>query len=54
MLHELQRDECPAWPVVEKGEGKLVGLLTAENLGEYLMIRAALRPSDDTGYIRRP
>jgi Zn-dependent protease/CBS domain-containing protein len=51
LLHELRQDECQSWPVMS--DGRLAGLLTAENLGEYIMIRSALRPSDDTRYLRR-
>lgn len=37
----LQECACHTMPVVEHGE--LVGLLTAENIGEFLMIQAALK-----------
>ncbi len=36
----MEEDDCRAIPVVH--ENKLVGLLTSEKLGEYLMIQAAL------------
>lgn len=39
----LQSGESQAVPVVRHGQ--LVGLLTAENVGEFLMIQAALRPT---------
>lgn len=34
---------CPALPVLDPQTGRLVGLLTAENIGEALMIKSALR-----------
>jgi stage IV sporulation protein FB len=34
---------CPAVPVVDPVSGRLVGLLTGENVGEVLMVRAALK-----------
>jgi Zn-dependent protease/predicted transcriptional regulator len=40
VLQQLQRDGCGTVPVVQNG--RLVGLLTAENLGELVSIRAAL------------
>ncbi len=40
VLSRLQQDDCKVLPVTLKGE--LVGILTTENLGEYLMIQAAL------------
>lgn len=39
-LQQLQSCDCHTLPVVRNGA--LVGLLTPENIGEYLMIRAAL------------
>lgn len=39
----LQEDDCRTMPVVQ--DGKLVGILTSENLGEYFMIQAALNES---------
>lgn len=39
----LQEDDCRTMPVVQNG--KLIGLLTSENLGEYFMIQAALDES---------
>jgi Zn-dependent protease len=42
-LHRLQECQCPVLPVVH--EGRLVGLLTADNVGEYVMIQGALRPA---------
>jgi Zn-dependent protease len=37
----LQACDCPVLPVLE--DGRLVGLLTADNIGEYVMIRGALK-----------
>ncbi|MCC6491791.1 MAG: site-2 protease family protein [Pirellulales bacterium] len=37
---QLQHCACPALPVLEHGE--LIGLLTSENVGEFLMIQSAL------------
>jgi len=37
----LQEGPCPVLPVLR--DGTLVGLLTAENVGEFVMIRSALR-----------
>ncbi|WP_133793342.1 site-2 protease family protein [Prosthecobacter fusiformis] len=42
-LERLRASNCPAIPVVDPVTGRLVGLLTAENVGEVLMVRAALR-----------
>ena len=36
----LQECGCPVLPVLD--DGRLVGLLTADNVGEFLMIRGAL------------
>ena len=41
-MERLGASPCPALPVVNPLSGRLVGLLTAENVGEALMIRAAL------------
>jgi CBS domain-containing protein len=41
-LQRLQACQCPVMPVVM--DGRLVGLLTADNVGEYIMIQGALRP----------
>lgn len=38
----LQQSDCPVMPVVSAG--RVVGLLTSENVGEFLMIRGALGP----------
>jgi Zn-dependent protease len=40
VLARLQEDDCRVLPVTRAGE--LVGVLTTENLGEYVMIQAAL------------
>jgi hypothetical protein len=40
VLARLQEDHCRVLPVTRIGE--LVGVLTTENLGEYMMIQAAL------------
>lgn len=37
----LQECNCHSLPVVHGGQ--LVGIMTAENVGEFLMIQAALR-----------
>lgn len=42
-LERLRASGCPALPVVDAMSGQLVGLLTNENVGELLMVRAALR-----------
>ncbi|WP_395737500.1 site-2 protease family protein [Prosthecobacter sp.] len=41
-LDTLNASDCPAIPVLDPISGRLVGLLTAENVGETLMVRAAL------------
>ena len=41
-LETLQASPCPALPVIDPLSGELVGLLTSENVGEALMVRAAL------------
>jgi len=38
-LQQLQTSACPTLPVLR--DRKLVGLLTAENLGEFLIIQGA-------------
>lgn len=40
VLARLQEDDCKALPITRNGE--LAGILTTENLGEYMMIQAAL------------
>lgn len=39
-FNRLQAAECHTMPVMQNG--RLVGLLTTENLGEFLMIQGAL------------
>lgn len=41
-MDALSSSECSALPVTDPTSGELVGLLTAENIGETLMVRAAL------------
>lgn len=41
-LEVLQASPCPALPVIDPLSSELVGLLTSENVGEALMVRAAL------------
>jgi Zn-dependent protease len=41
----LQECQCRTLPVVQSG--KLIGLVTAENVGEFMMIQAALRGEAD-------
>ena len=41
-LETLNASNCPAIPVLDPIDGKLLGLLTTENIGEALMVRAAL------------
>lgn len=42
-LSALDEASCPAMPVIDPVTGRLIGLLTAENVGELLMVRTALR-----------
>ena len=42
-VQQLRASTCSALPVMDPATGKLVGLLTAENIGETLLVRAALR-----------
>ena len=41
-LEALSAGDCPALPVLDPASGRLLGLLTAENVGETLMVHAAL------------
>ncbi len=41
-LESLQSSSCGVVPVIDPMTGRLVGLLTPENIGEMLMVRAAL------------
>ena len=43
----LQRSTCPVLPVMQ--DGRLVGLLTSDNVGEFVMIRGALKPGRKLG-----
>ncbi len=38
----LRAAPCPALPVIDPENEQLIGLLTTENIGEMLMVRAAL------------
>ena len=42
-MDHLRDSPCPALPVMDPVTGKLIGLLTAENVGESLLVRAALK-----------
>lgn len=42
-LAVLDASSCPALPVLDPLTGQITGLLTAENIGELLMVRSALR-----------
>jgi CBS domain-containing protein len=39
---KLRASPFPALPVLDSGSGKLVGLLTAENIAEMMLVRTAL------------
>jgi CBS domain-containing protein len=43
----MQENGCPVLPVVRRGE--LVGMLTLENVGEWMMIQNAMRRSPERG-----
>ena len=45
-MEKLQADDCSTLPVMH--DGRLVGLVTTENLGELMMVRAALQGDDPT------
>lgn len=47
-LQSLRVSTWPALPVIEPQSGHLVGLLTAENVGELLMVRSALMHAQPT------
>jgi predicted transcriptional regulator len=56
-FQRLQRCECHTMPVVN--DGRLVGLLTMDNLGEFFLIQAAVKNGADglasvNGLARRP
>ncbi len=42
-VQALRESECPALAVMDPVQDRLVGLLTAENVGEALMVRAAMQ-----------
>ncbi|HLP77059.1 MAG TPA: site-2 protease family protein [Candidatus Paceibacterota bacterium] len=46
---KLQATGCRSTPVVE--DGHLLGILTCENVGEFLMVRAALHNDHGTGHV---
>lgn len=48
-LETLQQTACPAVPVLDPYSGRLVGLLTRENVGETLLVREALRKANRAG-----
>jgi CBS domain-containing protein len=52
VLARLHEDDCRVLPVTHQGE--LVGLLTTENLGEYMMIQTALGEAARGQRNRRP
>jgi Zn-dependent protease/CBS domain-containing protein len=41
VFDRMQRGSCPLVPVIR--DGRLVGILTLENIGEFIMVRSALR-----------
>lgn len=47
VFSRLQTSECHSLPVID--HGRLVGVVTTENLGEYLMIQSALRGKRPAG-----
>ncbi len=51
-FERLQQDQCRTLPVVR--DGHLVGLLTADNLAEVLLIQQTLRAADRPGLFARP
>jgi predicted transcriptional regulator len=50
-LQRIREAQCATAPVVQ--DGRLVGLLTLENIGELVMVNSALGHVDDTGRFSR-
>lgn len=48
----MQENACPALPVID-GRGKLVGLVTPENIGELMMVRSILREGERPAWRKR-
>lgn len=48
----MQECRCPALPVIDD-YGRLVGLLTPENVGEMVMVYGSLRPDEASFWMRR-
>jgi predicted transcriptional regulator len=44
VVRRLAECECHTMPVLQ--DGRLLGLVTMDNLGEYLMIQAAVKHND--------
>jgi predicted transcriptional regulator len=49
-FQRLQTNECHTLPVVHKGQ--LVGLVTTDNIGEFLMIQSAVDGAKGKGRTR--
>lgn len=49
----MQENACPALPVID-GTGRLVGLVTTENIGELIMVRSILKEGDRPAWRRMP
>ncbi|MCB1206965.1 MAG: site-2 protease family protein [Verrucomicrobiae bacterium] len=47
----MQENACPALPVID-GAGRLVGLVTPENIGELMMVRSILREGERPAWKR--
>jgi Zn-dependent protease len=50
-FHLMQENACPALPVID-GSGRLVGLVTTENIGELMMVRSILKEGDRPAWRR--
>lgn len=48
----MQENACPALPVID-GAGRLVGLVTPENIGELMMVRSILKDGERPAWRRR-